>query len=53
MTDGQDSKGSPVAASLMMDASDQKKRIRRTAIIMGLIALTFYAGFILLGVLRS
>jgi hypothetical protein len=45
--------GSPVAASLIMDASDQKKRIRRTAIIMGLIALAFYAGFILLGVLRS
>jgi uncharacterized membrane protein (DUF485 family) len=53
MTDVQDNKGSPVAASLMMDASDQKKRIRRTAIIMGLIALAFYAGFILLGVLRS
>ncbi len=53
MTDVHGNEDSPVAASLTMDASDQKKRIRRTAIIMGLIALAFYAGFILLGVLRS
>jgi len=36
-----------------MSTSEQKKGIRRTAIIMGLIALAFYVGFILLGVLRS
>jgi uncharacterized membrane protein (DUF485 family) len=33
--------------------SEQKRGIRRTAIIMALIALAFYVGFILLGVLRS
>jgi uncharacterized membrane protein (DUF485 family) len=33
--------------------SEQKRGIRRTAIIMALIALAFYGGFILLGVLRS
>jgi hypothetical protein len=33
--------------------SEQKRGIRRTAIIMALIALAFYFGFILLGVLRS
>lgn len=32
---------------------DRKKGVRRTAIIMALIALAFYAGFILMGVLRS
>ena len=31
----------------------RKKGVRRTAIIMALIALAFYAGFILMGVLRS
>jgi len=31
----------------------QRKGIRRTAIVMALIALAFYLGFILLGVLRS
>jgi uncharacterized membrane protein (DUF485 family) len=36
-----------------MDTSEQKKNIRRTAIVMGLVALAFYVGFILLGVLRS
>jgi uncharacterized membrane protein (DUF485 family) len=33
--------------------SEQKRGIRRTAIIMALIALAFYVGFILMGVLRS
>ncbi len=33
--------------------AQQKKDIRKTAIILTLIALTFYGGFILLGVLRS
>jgi uncharacterized membrane protein (DUF485 family) len=37
----------------MMSISDQKKNIRRTAILMALVALAFYVGFILLGVLRS
>jgi hypothetical protein len=36
-----------------MVSSEQKKGIRRTAIIMALIALAFYAGFILMGVLRA
>jgi len=37
----------------MKDDSEQKKGIRRTAIVMALIALAFYLGFILLGVLKS
>jgi uncharacterized membrane protein (DUF485 family) len=36
----------------MVDA-EQKKGIRRTAIIMALIALAFYLGFIALGVFGS
>jgi len=36
-----------------MDKSEQQKGIRRTALIMAAIALAFYFGFILLGVLRS
>jgi hypothetical protein len=36
-----------------MASSEQKKGIRRTAIIMALVALAFYVGFIMLGVLRS
>jgi uncharacterized membrane protein (DUF485 family) len=36
-----------------MVSSEQKRGIRRTAIIMALIALGFYVGFILLGVLGS
>jgi uncharacterized membrane protein (DUF485 family) len=36
-----------------MDKSEQQKSIRRTALIMAAIALAFYFGFILLGVLRS
>jgi uncharacterized membrane protein (DUF485 family) len=36
----------------MVDA-EQKKGIRRTALLMAAIALAFYLGFILLGVLNS
>lgn len=32
---------------------DQKKAVRRTALILTAIALTFYFGFILIGVLRA
>jgi uncharacterized membrane protein (DUF485 family) len=35
------------------DDSEQRRNIRRTALIMAGIALAFYFGFILLGVLRS
>jgi len=33
--------------------TEQRKNIRRTALIMGGIALAFYLGFILMGVLRA
>jgi len=36
----------------MVDA-EQKRNIRRTALIMAAIAFAFYFGFILMGVLRS
>jgi hypothetical protein len=36
-----------------IDEQQRRKNIRRTALIMGGIALAFYLGFILLGVLRS
>jgi hypothetical protein len=36
-----------------MDDAQRKKSIRRTALIFGAIALAFYLGFILIGVLRS
>ena len=36
-----------------MDERERKKRIRRTALMVGAIALAFYIGFILIGVLRS
>ena len=36
-----------------MDERERKKRIRRTALMIGGIALAFYVGFILIGVLRS
>jgi uncharacterized membrane protein (DUF485 family) len=35
------------------DDSEQRRNIRRTALIMAGIALAFYFGFILMGVLRS
>jgi hypothetical protein len=36
-----------------MDDTQRKKSIRRTALIVGAIAVAFYIGFILMGVLRS
>jgi len=36
-----------------MDDRERKKGIRRTAIIMAVIAVAFYAAFIMMGVLRS
>ncbi len=36
-----------------MDEVERRKRIRRTALIVAGIALAFYVGFILVGVLRS
>jgi len=35
------------------DDSEQRRNIRRTALVMGGIALAFYLGFILIGVLRA
>ncbi len=37
----------------MTEDAERRKRIRRTALIVGAIALAFYVGFILMGVLRS
>jgi hypothetical protein len=36
-----------------MDEQERKRNIRRTTLIVAGIALAFYVGFILLGVLRS
>ena len=36
-----------------MDEQERKKGIRRTALVVALIALAFYLGFIMMGVLRS
>jgi hypothetical protein len=36
-----------------LDDLDRKKNIRRTTLIVAAIALAFYVGFIMLGVLRS
>ena len=36
-----------------MTDTDRKKGIRRTAIVMFVVAIAFYAGCILMGVLRS
>ena len=35
------------------DNARQRRNIRRTALIMGAIAVAFYVGFILVGVLRA
>ena len=35
------------------DTANRKKAVRRTAIILFAIALSFYVGFILMGVLRA
>ena len=36
-----------------MDRTEQKKNIRRTALILAAVALTFFFGFIAMGVLRA
>jgi len=36
-----------------MDEQERKKNIRRTALIVGAVAVAFYVGFIMLGVMRS
>ena len=36
-----------------MDEHERKRKIRRTAMIVGAIALAFYIGFIMIGVLNS
>ena len=36
-----------------MDELERKKRIRRTSLIIVAIALAFYLGFIMMGVVRS
>jgi uncharacterized membrane protein (DUF485 family) len=36
-----------------MDELERKKNIRRTALIVTAVALAFYVGFIMMGVLRS
>jgi hypothetical protein len=36
-----------------MNDAERKKNIRRTALIVGAVALAFYIGFIMIGVLRS
>lgn len=37
----------------MQHDTDRRKNVRRTALILFAVAMTFYIGFILLGVLRS
>jgi hypothetical protein len=36
-----------------MDELERKRNIRRTALIVGAVALAFYIGFIMIGVVRS
>jgi hypothetical protein len=36
-----------------MDEQERKRNIRRTALIVGAVALAFYVGFIMIGVMRS
>ncbi len=36
-----------------MDEKERKRNIRRTAILVAAVALAFYLGFILLGVMRA
>ena len=36
-----------------MDELERKRNIRRTALIVGAVALAFYIGFIMIGVMRS
>jgi hypothetical protein len=36
-----------------MDEQERRKNIRRTALIVAAVALAFYIGFIMMGVMRS
>ena len=36
-----------------MDEQERKRNIRRTALLVGAVALAFYIGFIMIGVTRS
>jgi hypothetical protein len=36
-----------------MDEQERKRNIRRTALLVGAVALAFYIGFIMIGVVRS
>jgi hypothetical protein len=36
-----------------MDDAERKKNIRRTTLIVSMVALAFFVGFILMGVLRA
>jgi hypothetical protein len=42
-----------VSGALMVDDPQRRRRVRRTAIVLTLIALAFYFGFILLTIHRS
>jgi hypothetical protein len=35
------------------DASDQRRRVRRSALLLGAVALSFYVAFIVMSVMRS
>lgn len=37
----------------MDDDEERRRRVRRSALVFGAIALAFYLGFILIGILRS
>ena len=37
----------------MTDDADRQKRVKRSAILLGLVALGFYVGFIVLSVMRG
>jgi hypothetical protein len=38
---------------MTLDAEERRKRVRRSAIILGLVALAFYVTFIAMSVMRS
>jgi len=42
-----------VAAVVPVEAADRRRRIRRTAIVLGLVAMAFYVGFIVMSVMRG
>ncbi|MGI9329404.1 MAG: hypothetical protein ACR2QB_01700 [Gammaproteobacteria bacterium] len=39
--------------STVANENERRQRIRRTAVVLGLVALAFYAGFIAMGVLNA